>query len=243
MLTLQFCDGYVKRGSDGGRDAAVHLSGNLTKLLRAKANLQPHWKVIVRLYANISKLGEVYVSSGIIHNLLIWQNFVQAFNKESSLCEFVDAGGDKESADTRIKGQSPGPCLKKSSNTDLKRISVFSLRTSIANTLCSQHLETMATLDSCDNSHQYKGPPISSHSLKLDLFPLSLGKLLLLFRLRRFLQSSEIQISALLNPHLLCETTKISAVWSEKFRRCPGMFPPDQLPIQLSTLVDSLKHS
>lgn len=120
--------------------------------------------MIIRLYANISQLGKVYVSSGIIHNHLVWQNFVQAFNKETSLSEFVDAGGDKESADTRIKGQSLGICLKKLSNTKLKRILAFSLRMSIANILCLQLLETMATLYSCDSSHHYKGPPISLHS-------------------------------------------------------------------------------
>jgi len=74
------------------------------KLLKADENFQPHWKVIIRLYANVSGLGKAYVNSGIVPNALTWQNFVQAFNKEAPFCEFVDAGGDKESADTRIKG-------------------------------------------------------------------------------------------------------------------------------------------
>lgn len=83
------------------------------KLLRVEESFQPHWKVIIRLYANMSKLGEAYVKSGVIQNALAWQNFVQAFNKEAPLCEFVDAGGDKESADTRVKGESITTVLKR----------------------------------------------------------------------------------------------------------------------------------
>jgi len=80
------------------------------KHLRAEENFQPHWKVIIRLYANMSGLCKAYVNSGIIPDALTWQNFVQAFNKQAPFCEFVDAGGDKESADTRIKGESSGTC-------------------------------------------------------------------------------------------------------------------------------------
>ncbi|KAK5105116.1 hypothetical protein LTS08_001390 [Lithohypha guttulata] len=99
-----FCDGYIKRGSLGGREAAIHLTGNLTRLLKAQENFQPHWKLIVRLYASMSKLGEAYVKSSVLADVSVWQDFVQAFNKEIPLCEFIDAGSDRESADTRIKG-------------------------------------------------------------------------------------------------------------------------------------------
>ncbi|KAK5075544.1 hypothetical protein LTR64_001751 [Lithohypha guttulata] len=99
-----FCDGYIKRGSLGGREAAIHLTGNLTRLLKAQENFQPHLKLIVRLYASMSKLGEAYVKSSVLADVSVWQDFVQAFNKEIPLCEFIDAGSDRESADTRIKG-------------------------------------------------------------------------------------------------------------------------------------------
>lgn len=78
--------------------------GNLTRLLKAQENFQPYWKLIVRLYASLSKLGEAYVKSSVLADVSIWRAFVQSFNKEIPLCEFIDAGSDRDSADNRIKG-------------------------------------------------------------------------------------------------------------------------------------------
>lgn len=105
---------------DGGRDAAIHFHAHLMKILRAKDNFEPHWKVLVHLYANISKLGEAYVKYGIIQSASAWHDFVQGFNKEKPLSGFIDAGGDKESADTRIKGEdSTEICVTMIPNTNV----------------------------------------------------------------------------------------------------------------------------
>jgi hypothetical protein len=45
-------------------------------------------------------------------------NFIRRFNMESPLCDFIDAGDDKECADVKIKGQPPSQCLQLIANED-----------------------------------------------------------------------------------------------------------------------------
>lgn len=70
------------------------------------SGIADHWKIIIRVYANISGLGRTYVESGVIANDTLWKHFVHGFNRSSQWHEFVDAGRDKEAADNRIKGKS-----------------------------------------------------------------------------------------------------------------------------------------
>ncbi len=59
-------------------------------------------KVVVRVYANVEGLGKTYRSAGILKDPL--QFFIRGFNM-AALCDFVDVGHVKESADEKLKGQ------------------------------------------------------------------------------------------------------------------------------------------
>lgn len=47
-----------------------------------------------------------YAESRVVTNRGITQDFLIGFNQELPLFEFVDAGGDREAADNKIKGVS-----------------------------------------------------------------------------------------------------------------------------------------
>lgn len=96
----------MRNGASGGRDAAKNFLGTLLNLLRARGECSPHLKLVIRLYASVCKLGEAYLRTSIVENIGTWNSFVQGFNRELPLCEIIDAGTDKESADLRIKGKS-----------------------------------------------------------------------------------------------------------------------------------------
>lgn len=46
----------------------------------------------------------IYANSHIVNDLRLAEQFIVGFNHELPLCEFVDAGADKEAADNKIKG-------------------------------------------------------------------------------------------------------------------------------------------
>ena len=67
---------------------------------------QPHWKIVVRIYANMRGLLGIYANSDTVNDERLVEQFIVGFNRELPLFEFVDAGADKEAADNKIKGTS-----------------------------------------------------------------------------------------------------------------------------------------
>jgi hypothetical protein len=68
-------------------------------------NYQPHWKVIIRVYAKITiGLRYAYAEGKMLADANAFQKFVHGFNEEHVLCEYVEAGHDKEGADSKLKG-------------------------------------------------------------------------------------------------------------------------------------------
>ena len=55
------------------------------------------------MYANLQGLAKTYVDARIIPNSRVLLDFVQAFNKSHDVVEIIDAGNDKEAADSKIK--------------------------------------------------------------------------------------------------------------------------------------------
>lgn len=59
---------------------------------------------MIRVYANIRGLCKTYAVKGVLPNAAAFSDFVLGFNKAHPLCDFVDAGNQKEAADTKLKG-------------------------------------------------------------------------------------------------------------------------------------------
>lgn len=66
----------------------------------ADANVQ--YKI--RVFANVTGLAKTYRNSGVISSEFALGFFIQGFNMENPLCDFVDAGNGKECSDVKIRG-------------------------------------------------------------------------------------------------------------------------------------------
>lgn len=100
----QFLDDYVKDGASGGERAARDLRQAILDHLKDKTYFQHDYKILIRVYANLQGLSKTYSDARIIPNSKVFLDFVQTFNKTHDLVEIVDAGNDKEAADSKIKG-------------------------------------------------------------------------------------------------------------------------------------------
>ncbi|KAK6434593.1 hypothetical protein LTR95_009222 [Oleoguttula sp. CCFEE 5521] len=99
----QFCDRYVQAGVAGGTEAAAALRNVIkTQLIQAK-RFEEHWDIFIRGYMNADGLARTYRRCGIVAGEDTFRDFVRGFNKAISLVELIDAGDDKEAADTRIQ--------------------------------------------------------------------------------------------------------------------------------------------
>ncbi|OQO12603.1 hypothetical protein B0A48_02065 [Cryoendolithus antarcticus] len=98
-----FCDRYVQAGVAGGSEAAAALRDVIkTQLLQAK-RFKQDWDICIRAYMNADGLARTYRRCGIVAGEDTFRDFVRGFNKAMSLVELIDAGDDKEAADTRIQ--------------------------------------------------------------------------------------------------------------------------------------------
>jgi hypothetical protein len=105
-LTNKFLDKFVQSGTEGGHQAAKKLQEAIQVYIEDLLDSQPHWKIVVRIYANTRGLLGIYANSHTVNDVRLIEQFIVGFNRELPLCEFVDAGADKEAADNKIKGTS-----------------------------------------------------------------------------------------------------------------------------------------
>jgi hypothetical protein len=56
------------------------------------------------VYANVQGLTKVYRDANILREDQDLGPFIQGFNMERTLCDFVDAGNGKECADAKLQG-------------------------------------------------------------------------------------------------------------------------------------------
>ena len=104
MLRLLNEKVFVKDGSRGGHEAAHKLYGHLKDYFRTSWDWKPHWKVSVRIFANLTGLVKAYYDAGVVTEARVVREFLVGFNRELPFFEFIDAGSDKEAADNKIKG-------------------------------------------------------------------------------------------------------------------------------------------
>ena len=98
-------DEQVSRSEIGGRQAAERFYHHLMQHLTAQKVFKNDWRLIVKFYANMSKLGTNYLKSGIIDDIGSWRRFIDGFNNAYQFCYFVDLGDDDASGDEKIQNQ------------------------------------------------------------------------------------------------------------------------------------------
>lgn len=64
------------------------------------------FEVVIRVYSKMQYLTKTYHAAGILQDESTLQTFVQGFNRVDALCEYIDAGNDKEGADNKVQSKS-----------------------------------------------------------------------------------------------------------------------------------------
>lgn len=99
----QFDESLIRQGAIGGGEAASRLLDNI-RLYVQQFDGAMHWKIIIRVYANIEGLLKKYAYIGFTEEERNLRQFVAGFTQSQPLFDFVDAGQGKERADHKIKG-------------------------------------------------------------------------------------------------------------------------------------------
>ncbi|KAL5362176.1 hypothetical protein BJX96DRAFT_176919 [Aspergillus floccosus] len=102
---MNFVDSFVQDGNQGGRSAAKALIEAVQNHIRkVKPDASPNIQYKIHVFANVAGLATAYRDSNIVSKDVL-QHFIQGFNMESPLCDFVDAGHGKECSDVKIGGE------------------------------------------------------------------------------------------------------------------------------------------
>lgn len=106
FLDLQFNDEYIQDGQKGGHSAARHLIENVDRYIQnLYHNETSNVQYKIRVYANVRGLAKTYRETKTISEVGTLLSFIQGFNMEDVLCDFVDAGDGKECSDVKIRGK------------------------------------------------------------------------------------------------------------------------------------------
>jgi hypothetical protein len=102
----QFRDEFVQNEKNGGGLAARALIEAVQDHIRKiKPDISPNIKYKIGVYANVAGLGSTYCDTSVVSSQDALNSFIQAFNMEDTLCDFVDAGSGKECSDVKIRGK------------------------------------------------------------------------------------------------------------------------------------------
>ncbi|KAJ0419671.1 CCCH zinc finger DNA binding protein [Aspergillus carlsbadensis] len=101
---MNFLEEYIRDGSSGGREAARRLTQSVEEhAQKVDRTIDPHTSYKIRVYANVQGLTKAYREANILRGDQNLDPFIQGFNMERTLCDFVDAGNGKECADAKLQ--------------------------------------------------------------------------------------------------------------------------------------------
>ncbi|KAL2784813.1 hypothetical protein BJX66DRAFT_77548 [Aspergillus keveii] len=101
---MNFLEDLVRDGSSGGRDAARCLIQSVEEhVQKVDPKTDPNTSYKIRVYANVQGLTKAYRDADILRENQDLGAFIQGFNMERTLCDFVDAGNGKECADAKLQ--------------------------------------------------------------------------------------------------------------------------------------------
>ncbi|KAK6812464.1 hypothetical protein RU639_011866 [Aspergillus parasiticus] len=101
---MNFQDNLIQSGYDGGQKAVQLLRKAVEDyLFQLDPEANPRIQCKIRVYANVSGLSKTYRDTNIAPVDGTLEAFIQGFNMENGLCDFVDAGNGKECSDVKIR--------------------------------------------------------------------------------------------------------------------------------------------
>ncbi|KAI6810250.1 hypothetical protein KC340_g17818 [Hortaea werneckii] len=97
-----FNDDFIRRGAEGGQNAAQSLKDNINRSLRWKG--LEGCRIMVRVYANLVGLSKSLAKAGLAgKEKRSLATFAASFTQSNDLFDFVDAGESEESANFKIR--------------------------------------------------------------------------------------------------------------------------------------------
>ncbi|KAJ5207466.1 hypothetical protein N7491_001904 [Penicillium cf. griseofulvum] len=101
---MNFRDEFIQDGQKGGRCAAKALIKAVQDHVRkVEPDASPNIYYKIRVYANVAGLADTYYDTSVVSSQSVLRSFIQGFNTEDTLCDFVDAGSGKECSDVKIR--------------------------------------------------------------------------------------------------------------------------------------------
>ncbi|KAF7592318.1 hypothetical protein BBP40_000374 [Aspergillus hancockii] len=101
---MNFQDNLIQSGYDGGQKAVQLLKKSIEDyLFQLDPEANPRIQCRIRVYANVSGLAKTYRETNITPADGTLEAFIQGFNMENGLCDFVDAGNGKECSDVKLR--------------------------------------------------------------------------------------------------------------------------------------------
>jgi hypothetical protein len=97
-----FSDEYIKKGAQGGKEAAELLSSAASEFVSQTLPHLNNPKIVVRIYANVRGTAEALCKIGVIDKLALFDDFIRSFNTTRILFEFVDAGNRKDAVGDKV---------------------------------------------------------------------------------------------------------------------------------------------
>lgn len=96
----------IQDGQKGGHSAAKALiEAARDHVRKVKPDSSPNIQYKIKVYANVTGLAKTYSDTGVVSSADIVRHFIQGFNMENTLCDFVDAGNGKECSDVKVGGK------------------------------------------------------------------------------------------------------------------------------------------
>lgn len=100
----QFLDDLVSRGVVGGIEAGRKLRAAIEEYHRTNASSRPDDRILIQVYANLRGLGKACHQAKITREESSFADFTAGFGSSNALTSFIDAGPQKEAADSKIRG-------------------------------------------------------------------------------------------------------------------------------------------
>jgi hypothetical protein len=89
----------------GGESAARELRRTVAEFIKEKKIISSDFAITIRVYSKMQYMNVHYHSVRILEEGITLQQFVQGFNRVDPLCDYIDAGNDKEGADSKVQGE------------------------------------------------------------------------------------------------------------------------------------------
>ena len=93
------------RGADGGLEAGRKLRAAIQDYHRTNASYHPDDRVLVHVFANLRGLAKASFQSNVTCQESSFGDFVAGFVASHPLSNFIDAGSQKEAADSKMRGK------------------------------------------------------------------------------------------------------------------------------------------